>query len=183
MLDLSFRRIAKYTDERKEIEAFIRKHEHLGSIPAIPKRYFEAREGNKIVSAIITAEPNGIHRGILGADKQEIECLIARGATIAGYKNAPSWIISRVIKWHLRNTNQRVFIGYADTKKFGEMGIVYQACGFRYLGNNWGSGNQRSLAKKKYALIKGRTKKEAKALNTLFEQVNPSLIDLPYPID
>jgi hypothetical protein len=37
----------------------------------------------------------------------------------------------------VKNTAKRLFVGYADTLA-GEVGIIYQACNFMYLGGNFG---------------------------------------------
>jgi hypothetical protein len=38
----------------------------------------------------------------------------------------------------VKNTDKRVFSGYSDPKA-NEVGIIYQACNFEYLGNNFGN--------------------------------------------
>ena len=41
------------------------------------------------------------------------------------------------IRWMVKNTPYRVFVGYSDTTA-GEIGTIYQACNFIYLGQNSG---------------------------------------------
>ena len=179
--DINFQRIARYTEERKRIESFIREHEYLGTIPALPRQWFQATDKeNNIVSAVITAHPNGRHVGILGEGTQDKEIIIARGASLKGYKNSASFIISRVVRWYVENTQKRVFIGFGDNR-FNEIGYVYQACNFIYLGETWGSTSYNQPRKKKYCCIRGKTKAETKKLLKQFKEANPKLVNLPYP--
>jgi hypothetical protein len=93
-----------------------------------------------MAGAVVMATPNSFSH-ILGADKKDLEKLIARGACISwSPKGLGSWIIMKSIKWMAHNTTFRVFTAYSDPEA-KELGTIYQACNFLYLGQQ--SGNQK----------------------------------------
>ena len=64
----------------------------------------------------------------------DIECLIKRGACASWTpKNLGSKLIMWACDWMVNNTQKRLFFAYADPVA-GEIGTIYQACGFDYLG-------------------------------------------------
>jgi hypothetical protein len=79
---------------------------------------------------------------ILGAKTKKIERLISRGACISwSPKNLASSLIMFAINWMVRNTHYRVFTAYSDPEA-KELGTIYQACNFYYLGQNSGTTKQ-----------------------------------------
>lgn len=52
------------------------------------------------------------------------------------------------IKWMVKNTNYRLFVAYSDVEA-KELGTIYQACNFYYIG-------KKSGAKKQYKIETGR---------------------------
>jgi hypothetical protein len=76
---------------------------------------------------------------LMGEDTPKYEALIQRGASSSwAPKNTSSRLIMYACKWMVKNTSKRIFIAYADPKA-NEMGIIYQACGFDYIGANYGN--------------------------------------------
>ena len=208
-----------------------------------------------VAGAIVMATPNAFSH-VLGKENRDKEKLISRGACISwAPKNLGSWLIMSSIKYMVKNTDFRVFSAYSDPEA-KELGTIYQACNFIYLGQKSGTSKQyfdperphlgwfsdrdfrkRSKYKRyaaeigisapewagymkkyspnweiipadikvkikakekeyrdsclvremkpkhKYIYILGRSKKETKALKKLFKNLNPKLIDLPYPTD
>ncbi len=82
--------------------------------------------------------PNAFSK-LLGDDTPKIERLISRGACISwSPKNLASSFLMWVINWMVKNSDYRLFTAYADpTAK--ELGTIYQACNFYYLGQKSGT--------------------------------------------
>ena len=121
------------------VRSFIEKHEFLGNLPNRPTHRFVARykKNDMICGAIIMATPNAFSN-ILGKDNRNLEKLISRGACISwGPKNLGSWLIMQSIKWMIKNTEFRVFTAYSDPEAY-ELGTIYQALNFTYLGQSNG---------------------------------------------
>lgn len=111
---------------------FIERYEWLGTVGYSPKWIFVARYCGLIGGVVILSEPNGYTKNI------EIEALISRGATASWTpKNLGSKLIMFACRYMVKNTGKRVFFGYSDHSA-GEIGTIYQACNFKYLGQNFG---------------------------------------------
>lgn len=232
-----------------QIKQFIERHEWLGSMSSYPTHYFIAKYEDKLAGALVMNMPNAFSK-LLGEGTKDIERLISRGACISwSPKNLGSSLIMWAIKWMVHNTQYRVFTAYSDPMA-KELGTIYQACNFIYLGqtsggqkkykepgsdkwvsdrkfrntasfkryareagiewqSNWSTGRKvhwenipddvekylrdegkRRMAecevttvppKHKYVYILGQSKKETKELHERFRQLNPKLVNLPYP--
>ena len=126
-----------------EIKAFIEQHEWLGKLPNRPTHRFTARlkRSGVLAGAIIMAVPNAFSN-LLGKENSHREKLISRGACISwAPKNLASWLIMKSIKWMVRNTEFRYFTAYSDPEA-KELGTIYQACNFIYLGQSNGTAKQ-----------------------------------------
>lgn len=76
---------------------------------------------------------------LLGEDTRKMERLISRGACISwSPKNLASAFMMWSIKWMVQNTRYRLFTAYADPAA-KELGTIYQACNFYYLGQGSGT--------------------------------------------
>jgi hypothetical protein len=129
--------------ECEEIKQFIERHEWLGKLPARPTHRFIARlkKNGIIAGAIVMATPNSFSH-ILGKENRDKEKLISRGACISwAPKNLGSWLIMKSIKWMVKNTEFRMFSAYSDPEA-KELGTIYQACNFIYLGQKSGTAKQ-----------------------------------------
>jgi len=127
----------------EEIKQFIERHEWLGKLPARPTHRFVARlkKNGVIAGAIVMATPNAFSH-ILGKENRDKEKLISRGACISwAPKNLGSWLITKSIKHMVKNTQFRVFSAYSDPEA-KELGTIYQACNFVYLGQKSGTAKQ-----------------------------------------
>jgi hypothetical protein len=140
--DFTFEHIPKTdTKTSKEIKAFIEKHEWLGKIGIYPTHYFVTRYKGILAGVVIMDMPNAFST-ILGEKTKKIERLISRGACISwSPKNLASSLIMFSINWMVKNTQYRVFTAYSDPEA-KELGIIYQACNFYYLGQNSGTTKQ-----------------------------------------
>jgi hypothetical protein len=84
------------------------------------------------------ATPNAFSN-LLGEENRNLEKLIARGACISwSPKNLASALIMFSIRWMVKNTEFRFFTAYSDTEA-RELGTIYQACNFTYLGTSFGA--------------------------------------------
>lgn len=138
LYQLEFRHIPSEDQEGcKHVRDFIERYEWLGKLPVWVTHRFAAFYGDIMVGAIVMSTPNRFSN-LLGEEYKNREKLISRGATISfAPKNMASWIIMKSILWMVRNTDFVLFTAYADPKA-KELGTVYQACNFYYLGNWFG---------------------------------------------
>jgi hypothetical protein len=123
------------------IKKFIEKHEWLGKVGLYPTHYFVTKYNGILAGVIIMDMPNAFSK-LLGDDTKKIERLISRGACISwSPKNLASSLITFSIKWMVKNTQYRMFTAYSDPEA-KELGTIYQACNFYYLGQNSGTSKQ-----------------------------------------
>lgn len=124
-----------------EVKNFIVKHEFLQRLSLYPTHFFTARYKGILAGVVIMDMPSAFSK-ILGEDTRKIERLISRGACISwSPKNLASALIMFSIKWMVKNTRFRLFTAYSDSEA-KELGTIYQACSFYYLGKKSGSGYQ-----------------------------------------
>lgn len=137
--DFDFEYVPKEDKERcQEIKQFIERHEWLGKLPTRPTHRFIARHKGILAGTIVMATPNAFSN-LLGRENRDREKLISRGACISwAPKNLGSWLIMQSIKWMVKNTEFRYFTAYSDPEA-KELGTIYQACNFYYLGQTSGT--------------------------------------------
>ena len=127
----------------KEVREFIERHEWLAKLPNRPTHRFTARlkKNGTLAGTIIMATPNAFSN-LLGKENKDKEKLISRGACISwGPKNLGSWLIMSSVRWMAENTDFRYFTAYSDPEA-KELGTIYQACNFTYLGQTSGTSKQ-----------------------------------------
>jgi len=126
-----------------EVRDFIMRHEWLAKLPNRPTHRFTARlkKNGTLAGTIIMATPNAFSN-LLGPENTDKEKLISRGACISwGPKNLGSWLIMSSLRWMVENTEFRYFTAYSDPEA-KELGTIYQACNFAYLGQTSGTSKQ-----------------------------------------
>lgn len=122
----------------KEVKEFIERHEWLGKMSLYPTHIFTARFHGILSGVVIMDMPTAFSK-MLGDDTKKMERLISRGACISwSPKNLASALISFSINWMVKNTDYRLFSAYSDPEA-GELGTIYQACNFYYLGQKSGT--------------------------------------------
>lgn len=121
-----------------EIRKFIEEHEWLGKPASFSEFYFAAFYKNILAGVIVMGVPNA-YSYPLGTDRRDVEILINRGACISwSPKNLASSLMSFAMNYVAKNSKYRVFVAYSDpTAK--ELGTIYQACNFYYIGNGFGA--------------------------------------------
>lgn len=123
----------------KEHRDFIQRYEWLGSCGFGVRYVFTARYNGLLGGVVMIAEPNSYQ-----FDKN-LEALIQRGACASWTpKNLGSRLIMFSCRWMLNNTSKRIFTAYSDPEA-NEIGTIYQACNFDYLGSGFGSEYQYEL--------------------------------------
>jgi hypothetical protein len=123
-----------------EIIDFIKTYEWLGNIGTKPKWVFTARYNNLLGGVVLINEPSS-YSNVLGKDTKKYEALIQRGACASWTpKNLGSRLIMFSCKEMVKITPKRAFVAYADSSA-NEVGTIYQACNFDYLGCNFGTKN------------------------------------------
>jgi len=124
-----------------EVKRFIERHEWLGRLSLYPTHFFTARYNGILAGVVIMDMPNAFSK-LLGENTKTMERLISRGACVSwSPKNLASKLISFSINWMVKNTQYRLFTAYSDTEA-KELGTIYQACNFYYLGKKSGAGYQ-----------------------------------------
>lgn len=143
--DFEFR-LMRTDEEKEQAISFIQRHEWLGTISQYTTHwygayYFDKNQGlfgrHILAGVILMNIPNGMSK-MLGEDTR-IERLISRGACVSW---SPKCLASRMMMWCIRdmvkNTEFRLFTAYSDPAA-KELGTIYQACNFYYLGNRFGA--------------------------------------------
>ena len=135
--------------ELKEVKDFIERHEWLGTMSLYPSHIFTARYkqdkskfGKSILAGVIVMDMPANFSQLLGGRTRKLERLVSRGACISwSPKNLASWLLMKSIRWMVRNTPYRLFTAYSDPEA-KELGTIYQACNFIYLGQTHGTGKK-----------------------------------------
>jgi hypothetical protein len=137
--DFEFRFVPKEDKEAcAKTKEFIKRHEWLGKMPTRPTHRFIATYKGHLAGVIVMATPNSFSN-LLGKENRHLEKLISRGACISwSPKNLGSALVMFAIRWMVKNTSFRLFTAYSDTEAW-ELGTIYQACNFIYLGQNSGA--------------------------------------------
>jgi len=138
--DFSFERVVSKEAQQQMVE-FIERHEWLGNISQMSSHWFAAYYNGsgfpKLAGVIIMNQPNAFSK-MLVEDTPKLERLISRGACISwSPKHLASSFIMWCIRWMVKNTQYRLFTAYSDPAA-KELGTIYQACNFYYLGNKFG---------------------------------------------
>jgi hypothetical protein len=141
--DFTFQALApdeKY-ERYPEVRAFIERHEWLGTMPMYATHIFTARLHDFLAGVIIMNLPSMFSK-LLGDETKDIERLISRGCCISwSPKNLASTLLMWAIRWMAYNTPYRLFTAYSDPTA-RELGTIYQACNFLYLGKTHGTEKQ-----------------------------------------
>lgn len=131
-----------------EVKNFIERHEWLGRMSLYPTHIFTARYKGILAGVVIMDMPS-VFSKLLGDNTKKIERLISRGACISwSPKNLGSSLVMFAINWMVKNTQYRLFVAYSDIEA-KELGTIYQACNFYYIG-------KKSGAKKQFRIESGR---------------------------
>jgi hypothetical protein len=124
-----------------EIKAFIEQNEWLGTMSLYPTHIFTAQLDD-ILAGIIVMDMPSMFSKLLGEEPPDLERLISRGCCISwSPKNLARAFLMWSIRWMVDKTPFRLFTAYSDPAA-KELGTLYQACNFMYLGKTHGTEKQ-----------------------------------------
>lgn len=128
-------------EEKHDAINFIKRYEWLGTITQYSTHYYGAYYKDTLGGVVIFSMPNAFSK-LMGDDTKNIERLISRGACASWTpKGLASCLVMSAIRWMAKNTQYRLFTAYSDpTAK--ELGTIYQACNFYYLGQKSGTSSR-----------------------------------------
>lgn len=155
-VELTPAEIVKNQAEKDAAKAFIERHEWLGKLTIYTSDWFVAYHRGVLAGVVLMGMPNAFSK-LLGdniecleylikewkldvdvVSTKKIERLINRGACISwSPKGLASALIMWAIRWMVKNTRFRLFTAYSDPMA-REIGTIYQACNFYYLGQKAG---------------------------------------------
>lgn len=127
---------------RAEAEPFILRHEWLGTMSRGSRASYGLRApSGELIGAAVFGWPGAIQsRDICGQQHRHLAVCLERGAcSHLAPPNAASFLISRATRLAARDHGWRIFYAYADPEA-GEIGTVYQACNWLYIGQGIGRG-------------------------------------------
>ena len=143
-------------EEKREAIDFINRYEWLEEVNGFPMQWFTARYKGILGGVVIMSPPNAFSK-LLGEGTENIEALITRGASASWCPfNLGSKFVMWCIKWMVNNTPYRIFTCYSDPQA-KEMGSIYQALNFYYLGQKSGGTIKCINPYKPNSLISDRT--------------------------
>ena len=135
--DFEFRQVTS-TEDKQDLTRFIHRHEWLGNLSQYTTHWYGAYHGKILAGALLFNMPNAFSK-LLGEDTPNLERLISRGACVSwSPKNLASAFIMSSIKDMAQTTQYRLFTAYSDPMA-KELGTIYQACNFYYLGQTSGA--------------------------------------------
>jgi len=152
--DFTFRLLETKREQNEAVE-FIKRHEWLGTISQFTTHWFGAYYNDILSGIILMNQPNAFSK-MLGEATPQLERLVSRGACISwSPKNLASNFLMWCIKYMVQNTQYRLFTAYSDPEA-KELGTIYQACNWYYLGQTFGA-NRRYYSPYTGKLVSDRT--------------------------
>jgi len=156
----------------EEVSLFVSRHEWLGKMSLNPTHLFTATYRGILAGVVVLDMPAPFSK-LLGENTRKLERLISRGASISwSPKNLGSSLIMYSVRWMAKNTDYRLFTAYSDAKA-GELGTIYQACNFSFLGRKFGTQEEYKIGDKwvsdRYFRTRSAYKRYAKELGILWK--------------
>lgn len=127
---------------REEAEAIIYQYEWLGTMPTVARAYYGmVTPDGEIIGACCFGVGGGSNaRNICGPENRDVTICLERGACVHwAHPHAGSKLVSKACKLAAREFGWKVFYAYSD-EHAGEIGTIYQACNWLYLGRGVGRG-------------------------------------------
>ncbi len=124
---------------RAEAEAVILRYEWLGTMGRGVATYGLRAPTGEILGAAVFGWPSAVEsRDVCGKERRELAICLERGACVHyAPLNAASYLISHAVRQAAQDNGWRIFYAYADPEA-GEIGTVYQACNWLYIGQGVG---------------------------------------------
>lgn len=117
----------------------ILKYEWLGTMGRCMATYGLLTSGNELLGAAVFGWPAAVQsRDICGTQNRQVAICLERGACVHyAPPNAASFLIANSVKQAANDYGWKIFYAYADPEA-GEIGTVYQACNWIYIGQGVG---------------------------------------------
>ena len=130
-------RVEQITSE--QAKQVILKYEWLGTMGRSVATYGLWTPDDELIGASVFGWPSAVQsRDICGVEHRELAICLERGACVHwAPPNAASFLISQSVKQASRDHGWLIFYAYADPEA-GEIGTVYQACNWLYIGQGVG---------------------------------------------
>jgi hypothetical protein len=131
-----------------EARALITEYEYLGTMNHVPAALYGLRApSGELLGVSCFGRPGGTNAlNVCGEPERTIA--LERGACVPwAPKDAASYLISRAVKLAHREHGWSAIVAYADPKA-GELGTIYQALNWRYLGQGVGRRGDRFVWKR-----------------------------------
>ena len=128
-----------------EAKALILRYEWLGTMPPGARACYGLKtpDGELAGVAVFAPPPSPESRDLCGPEHRDLTICLARGACVHwAHPNAASFLIPKACKLAAKEFGWRIFNAYADSTA-GEIGTVYQAVNWLYLGVGTGRGDRR----------------------------------------
>ena len=128
-----------------EAKALIVRYEWLGTMPTVTRACYGLRtpEGELAGVAVFAAGPAPESGDLCGQEHRDRAICLARGACVHwAHPHAASHLISKACRLAAEEFGWRIFFAYSDPTA-GEIGTVYQACNWLYLGEGVGRSKDR----------------------------------------
>lgn len=124
---------------REEAEAIILRYEWLGTLGRAVATYGLRAPGGELIGTAVFGWPSAVEsRDICGKENRELAICLERGACVHfAPPNAASFLISHACRMAAKDRGWRIFYAYADPEA-GEIGTVYQATNWHYIGQGVG---------------------------------------------
>lgn len=117
----------------------ILKYEWLGTMGRCVATYGLLTEDDDLLGAAVFGWPAAVQsRDICGKQNRQLAICLERGACVHyAPSNAASFLIANSVKQAANDHGWKIFYAYADPEA-GEIGTVYQACNWLYIGQGVG---------------------------------------------
>jgi hypothetical protein len=127
-----------------EAAAVILRYEWLGTMPTRPRACYGLRTAaGEIAGAVVFGDgPGTASRNVCGPEWRARAVALERGACVHwAHEHAGSFLVAGACRAAAAAEGWRVFFAYADPAA-GEAGVIYRACGWRWLGASVGRGQR-----------------------------------------
>lgn len=128
---------------REEAESIIYQYEWLGTMPTVARAYYGMLTADgEIIGACCFGVGGGSNaRNICGPENRDVTICLERGACVHwAHPHAGSKLVSSACRLASKEFGWKIFYAYSD-EAAGEIGTIYQACNWIYLGRGVGRGN------------------------------------------
>ena len=121
---------------RAEATEIILRYEWLGTVPNNAQAFYGLRspDGDLLGVSIFGPTPGTASRDVCGKANAKITIGLLRGACVHyAHPHAGSFLTARACQLAASDHGWRIFVAYQDTRA-GEVGTIYQACNWLYIG-------------------------------------------------